>query len=61
MAVALLRQAVDEAGLSDRVGVSSAGTYAVAGGGPSQGSVNALAERGLDISAACRPTTDADN
>jgi len=49
MAKALLQREVAQAGLSGRVSVDSAGIYAVAGGKASRGSVNAMAERGLDI------------
>ena len=49
MAKALLQREVEQAGQSGRVSVDSAGVYAVVGGRASGGSVNAMAERGLDI------------
>lgn len=49
MAKALLQREVEQAGLSEQVVVDSAGVYAVVGGRASRGSVNAMAERGLDI------------
>ncbi len=49
MVKALLGQALDEAGLADQVVVDSAGTYAAQGGSASDGSVQAMAARELDI------------
>ncbi len=49
MAKALLQREVERAGLSDQVSIDSAGVYALVGGRASQGSVNAMAERDLDI------------
>ena len=49
MAKALLKQEVEQAGLDEQVSIDSAGGYAVVGGRASQGSVNAMAERYLDI------------
>lgn len=50
MAEALIRNEVVDRGLSEKVRVSSAGTYAMVGHPASAGSVNAMAQRGLDIS-----------
>lgn len=50
MAKALIEREIGRAGLDDRVSVDSAGTYALVGGGASGGSVQAMADRGLDIS-----------
>ncbi len=49
MAKALLQREIEQAGLREQVSVDSAGVYAVVGGRASQGSVNAMAERGLNI------------
>ena len=49
MAKALIRKEIAERGLDDEVFVDSAGTYAMVGHPASQGSVNAMARRGLDI------------
>ncbi|MCO6450671.1 MAG: hypothetical protein J5I90_07755 [Caldilineales bacterium] len=51
MAEALLRRVFAEAGLSDSVEVSSAGTYGVEGGAASEGSVVAMNARDIDITA----------
>ena len=50
MARALLDHALAEQGLADRVTVDSAGTYALVGHPASEGSVRAMARRGIDIS-----------
>lgn len=50
MAVALLRQQVTAAGRHEQIVVDSAGTYAVTAAPASQGSRQAMAARGLDIS-----------
>ena len=50
MVKALLRREMAARGLDNEVFVDSAGTYAMVGHPASQGSVNAMAERGLDIS-----------
>jgi protein-tyrosine-phosphatase len=50
MAEALIRREVAARGLDDEMTVDSAGTYAMVGHPASAGSVNAMAERGLDIS-----------
>jgi len=50
MVKALLQQEVEQAGLDEQVSIDSAGVYAVVGGRASGGSVNAMAERDLDIS-----------
>jgi protein-tyrosine-phosphatase len=50
MAVALFRREIAELGLSDDVTIDSAGTFAMIGHPASSGSVNAMAQRGLDIS-----------
>ncbi len=50
MAKALIRKEVSDRGLGEEVFVDSAGTYAMVGYPASEGSVNAMAERGLDIS-----------
>ena len=50
MAKALLHKAIAERGLDDQVSVDSAGTYAMVGYPASEGSVNAMKARGLDIS-----------
>ena len=49
MAEALIRQEVAERELNEHIQVSSAGTYAVVGSPASTGSINAMAQRGLDI------------
>jgi protein-tyrosine-phosphatase len=49
MVKALLRREMAARGLDNEVFVDSAGTYAMVGHPASQGSVNAMAERGLDI------------
>lgn len=51
MASALLSQVLDEVGLAGQVEVSSAGTYAVEGAPASRGAMQAMAGRGLDLSA----------
>ena len=52
MASSLLSRALDEAGLAGQVAsVSSAGTYAVEGAPASRGAMQAMAGRGLDLSA----------
>ncbi len=50
MAKALIGKEMAARGLTDNVRVDSAGTYAMVGHPASQGSVNAMAQRGLDIS-----------
>ncbi len=50
MAQALLQKAIAERGLDGDIVVDSAGTYAMAGYPASEGSVNAMQARGLDIS-----------
>ena len=50
MAKALFRQELADLGLANAVHVDSAGTYAMIGHPASEGSVNAMAQRGLDIS-----------
>ena len=50
MATALFRKEIAERGLAEEVFVDSAGTYAMVGHPASEGSVNAMAQRGLDIS-----------
>jgi protein-tyrosine-phosphatase len=50
MVKALIRKEIADRGLSSQVTVDSAGTYAKIGYPASQGSVNAMAQRGLDIS-----------
>jgi protein-tyrosine-phosphatase len=49
MARALIENALARRGLADQVQVTSAGTYALVGHPASEGSVNAMAQRGLDI------------
>ncbi len=49
MAKALLQHALAEQGLDGEVVVDSAGTYALVGRPASEGSVNAMKTRGLDI------------
>lgn len=49
MAKALIQQEIARRGLRDVVEVDSAGTYAMVGHPASKGSVNAMAQRGLDI------------
>lgn len=49
MVKALLEREIARVQLADRVSVDSAGTYAVVGGGASAGSVQAMTDRGLDI------------
>jgi len=49
MAKALLQQALAERGLDGDIVVDSAGTYALVGRPASEGSVNAMKARGLDI------------
>ncbi len=51
MAAALLAHEIEAAGLDGQVVVASAGTYAVVGAGASGGSILAMADRGLDLSA----------
>ena len=51
MASSLLSQALNEVGLAGQVEVGSAGTYAVEGAPASRGAVQAMADRGLDLSA----------
>ena len=50
MAKALIQREIVARGLGDVVEVDSAGTYAMVGHPASAGSVNAMAQRGLDIS-----------
>lgn len=50
MAEGLLRQKLQEAGLSDEIVVRSAGVFASEGRPASDGAVQAMAERGIDIS-----------
>ncbi len=50
MAKALLQKALADQGLDGQVAVDSAGTYAMIGHPASEGSVNAMKARGLDIS-----------
>ncbi len=49
MAKALIRREIENRNLAEQVHVDSAGTYAVVGHPASEGSVNAMAQRGLDI------------
>jgi len=49
MAEALIRHELAQLNLAEEVMVSSAGTYAMVGHPASKGSVNAMAQRGLDI------------
>ncbi len=51
MAEALIRKQLADSGFSEEIVVESAGTYAMVGHPASEGSVNAMAQRGLDISA----------
>ncbi len=50
MALALFRHEFELRGLAHQVHIDSAGTYAMVGNPASSGSVNAMAQRGLDIS-----------
>ena len=50
MATALIQHEIEKRGLADQVSVESAGTFALKGYPASEGSVNAMAQRGLDIS-----------
>ncbi len=51
MAQALIRKEIEDRGLASDIAVDSAGTYAMVDHPASGGSINAMAQRGLDINA----------